>query len=146
VNLLSARGLGLLSLLAIGLLACSATPRPLGGRCAGLPSIRFSEHLCAKIASGTKRITLRARHRHQILAGRWVVLRCMRSQRRFRAFLTGVRHTTWREITPTELADDGFSSAAEMLRALRRYYPGINWPDPATVYRWRDAEPCRRGR
>jgi hypothetical protein len=104
--------------------------------------IRFSEPLCSKLARDTKRITLRARHRTAIRDGQWVQLVCIKSKTRFRARVTEVRHTTWREVTDRELTDDGFSSREQMLPIMRRYYPGIQWDDPATVYRWDRSRPC----
>jgi hypothetical protein len=130
----------------LSLLICACQPRPVPelvrSRCARLAVIRFSEHLCPKLRADTKRITLRARHRTAIRAGQWVQLVCMESGTRFRARVTGVRHATWRTVTAKELADDGFSDPEQMLRIMRRYYPGIEWNDPATVYRWDRSRPC----
>lgn len=110
--------------------------------CDGLPVIRFSEHLCERLASQTKRITLRARHRTQIASGQRVQLVCMESRRRWQARVTLVRHATWATISDQELRDDGFSGREQLLPVMRRYYPGIAAADPATVYRWGQARAC----
>ena len=104
--------------------------------------IRFSEHLCERLASGTKRITLRARHRSQIAAGQQVQLVCMKSRRRWQARVALVRHATWATISDQELRDDGFSGRERLLPVMRRYYPGITAADLATVYRWGQTRAC----
>jgi len=110
--------------------------------CAELAVVRFAEHLCPRVERGTKRITLRSRHRTEIRPGQWVQLVCMESRSRFLARITGVRHTTWRGITERELRDDGFADRQQMLEIMRGYYPGIGWDDRATVYRWEGAARC----
>jgi uncharacterized protein YqfB (UPF0267 family) len=112
------------------------------GACDGLAVVRFAEHLCARVESGTKRITLRSRHRTEIRPGQWVQLVCMESRRRSLARVTGVRHTTWQGITERELRDDGFAGKQQMLEVMRGYYPGIGWDNRATVYRWEGAARC----
>jgi hypothetical protein len=160
-----------LCLLSVLVCACQPLPVPDADRpraCDGLAVIRFSEHLCPGLRADTKRITLRARHRTAIRAGQWVQLVCMESRARFLARVTGVRHATWRTVTGRELTDDGFGDphqmqterkegaqrrrgvgpsraegpAEQMLRIMRRYYPGIGWDDPATIYRWDRSRPC----
>ena len=135
---------------AVLLLGGCPAPRPVRppGRavsrgCDGLPTVRFAEHLCARVADGSKRITLRARHRTEIRAGQPVQLVCMESHRRVRARIVSVRLTTWRGIDRRELVDDGFSGSEQMLAIMRGYYPGIGWDDPATVYRWEPLGACR---
>jgi len=137
-----------LSVATIGLAAgagCSGAPaRPTS--CQGLPVIRFAEHLCDRVESGRKQITLRARIRTAIRAGDWVKLTCMKSRRAARAHITSVRHTSWRGIEDRELADDGFPGRERLLPIMRGYYPGIGLDDPATVYRWDSVEPCSDSR
>lgn len=140
-----------LLLVVVGITSCrSGGPRQVSpihrdeapGACNELAVIRFSEHLCSRLAADTKRITLRSRHRRQIRPGQWVQLVCMESRTRFLARVTDVRHATWRTITEQELRDDGFSAQRRMLEIMRRYYPGIRWDDPATVYRWDRSRRC----
>jgi len=124
--------------------AAPASPRAGSGRgaCAGLPLIRFAEPLCARLASGDKRITLRARHRTAIAPGAAVQLVCIESRRRWSARIVSVRHTSWGAISEQELRDDGFSGRGQLLPVMRRYYPGIEASDPATVYRWARGRGC----
>lgn len=104
--------------------------------------IRFAEHLCPKLATGSKEITLRSGHRRQIKNGQRVLLYCMKSGRSFTARMTEVRHTSWRDVTDRELKDDGFKSRESLLPIMRRYYPNIRQEDPATVYRFADVSAC----
>lgn len=144
VNLRRAAALAL-ALSALVAAGCRPAPRPGPGvpdACAELAVVRFAEHLCPRVERGTKRITLRSRHRTEIRPGQWVQLVCMESRSRFLARITGVRHTTWRGITERELRDDGFADRQQMLEIMRGYYPGIGWDDRATVYRWEGAARC----
>lgn len=134
-----------LALSAWGAAGCRPAPRPgpvVPASCDELAVVRFAEHLCPRVERGTKRITLRSRHRTEIRSGQWVQLVCMESRRRFLARITGVRHTTWRGVTERELRDDGFAGKQQMLEVMRGYYPGIGWDDRATVYRWEGAARC----
>lgn len=135
---------GALWIAATGLAAgagCSG-PRVRPASCQGLSVIRFAEHLCDRVESGRKRITLRARIRTEIRVGDRVKLTCMKSGRAASARITAVRHTSWRAIEDRELADDGFPGREQLLPVMRGYYPGIGLDDPATVYRWDRVEPC----
>jgi hypothetical protein len=127
--------------------SCGSPPPPPedAGPTDGLPylqnRISFNESLCASIASGAKKITLRNGHWTKIAVGEWVKLVCSSSQTTFKAQITLVRHTTWGGITEQEYKDDGFSSQSQMLQKMQEYYPGIALGDPATVFRWKDMEP-----
>jgi|GEM_PF-6972711 hypothetical protein len=104
--------------------------------------IRFAEHLCGKLAAGSKEITLRSGHRRHIRTGQRVILYCMQSGRSFMARMTEVRHTSWQMVSDQELKDDGFKSRESLLPIMRRYYPNIAATDSATVYRFTGVSSC----
>jgi len=120
-------------------------PKDQGPTGDGLPYLKhyltFNESLCAGIANGTKKTTLRNNHRTDIVVGEWIRLICSTSKTTFKAQITVARLTTWGGITPQEYMADGFSSQAEMMQIMQTYYPGITLTSPATVYAWTGTAP-----
>jgi hypothetical protein len=115
------------------------------GKTSDLPYLQhylsFNESLCADIASGVKKSTLRNNHVTYIVAGEWIKLICSTSKTSFKALVTMVRLTTWGGITPSEYQADGFKSQAEMMQTMQTFYPGITLSGNASVVTWDKTSP-----
>lgn len=124
---------------------CGSAPPPPKDDCPHNPtaSISFNEGLCAGLASGSKKITLRNNHRTTINEGDWTKLVCSTSKTTFETQITVVRLTTWGEITAAEYKADGFSSQDNMMQIMKQYYPNITLESNATVYGWESVSACQ---
>ncbi len=87
------------------------------------------------ILYGGKNISIREGHR-DYRAGNPVMLCCHIEPWVVMAVITEVRHCTLAEVTEKECLDDGCQNNAELLAALKRFYPNLTMDSPITIIRW----------
>lgn len=92
----------------------------------------------ARVLDGRKKITIREGHR-DYKRGK-VMLCCHLEPWAVSAEITGVRHTTLREVTEAEYEADDFMSCEDMLAGMRRFYPNMTLDSPVTVIWWDNVE------
>lgn len=86
------------------------------------------------IMLGKKKVTIREGHRDYHVGP--VVLCCHIFPWAVMATIMEVRHTTLSEVTNLELWADGYGDHKEMLRDLKKFYPGLTMKSPVTVISW----------
>lgn len=87
------------------------------------------------VLAGRKKITVREGHR-DYRAGRPMVLVTPEVSWAVMVDITEVRHCLLRELTPEELAADGFRSHDHAADELARFYWNISLDSPVTVISW----------
>lgn len=88
----------------------------------------------ADVLEGKKKITIREGRRDYsngpVLIGchvlNWATMR----------EITNVRYATLKNVPEEDYRDDGFDSKADMLMALSKFYPNVNWDSLVTIIRW----------
>ncbi|HXV26784.1 MAG TPA: ASCH domain-containing protein [Candidatus Paceibacterota bacterium] len=92
------------------------------------------------IHHGEKTISIREGWR-DYRPGAQILIACHLAPWAVMATVSEVRHTTFRGLTPKELADDGATTAEAFLEDIRRFgarYEKLTLDSPATVIRWTD--------
>ena len=93
------------------------------------------EEMRDDVFAGRKKITIREGHRdYQV--DKPLILCCDKLNWATMKTVTGVRHTTLRDVTWPEMSADGFGNYAHMERSLRQFYPQIGPDSPVTVISW----------
>ncbi len=92
------------------------------------------EEMKADVLEGKKKITIREGRRDYsngpVLIGchvlNWATMR----------EITSVTYATLKNVPEEDYRDDGFDSKADMLMALSKFYPNVNWDSLVTIIRW----------
>lgn len=92
------------------------------------------EEMKQDVLDGKKKITIREGRRDYsdgpVLIGchelNWATMR----------EISNVRYASLKDVPEEDYRDDGFDSKADMLMALSKFYPDINWDSPVTIIRW----------
>lgn len=90
------------------------------------------------VIDGRKQITIREGHR-AYTAGP-AALFCHLEPWAVMVDIVDVKHTELRSVTEEEWVADGFTSMADMLAGMRRFYPTMNLDSPVTIIRWANAQ------
>jgi hypothetical protein len=90
------------------------------------------------IMLGKKKLTIREGHRDYKVGP--VVICCHIYPWAVMATITSVRLTTLSEVTMEEYEADGYANHKEMLRDLRKIYPGLTMKSEVTVICWDNLE------